>query len=224
MELKERKDFDDYLKIDSDFRTQVEDVKTMINGIETQALKEELDIFHQDIEIKKSKKDNYKRIEFVRLSKIAASMAIIIAIGSIWFFSNLPNEKLYSKYFRPDPGLPSLMGSTNMPDFYKAMESYKQGDYQKAIAEWQVLNKAKPENDTVNYFLGLAHMANKTVAEAIPHLERVVQSEAPFPLINRAHLYLGLAYLKEGNTELAKKQLLASNTETSKRILAEMRH
>ena len=222
MDLKECKDFDDYLKIDSNFRAQVEDVKIILNGIETQALKEELDILHQDIEIEKSKKDNYKKIEFVKLSKIAASIAIILAIGSIWFFSSSPNQKIYNQYFIPDPGLPSLKSRTDMLNFYNTMENYKRGHYQKAINEWQILNKAQPENDTINYFLGLAHMANETVADAIPHLERVVQSKKPFPLINKAHLYLGLAYLKEGNIELAKKHLASSKTKTSKNILAEI--
>ncbi len=222
MDLKERKDFDDYLKIDSDFRAQVEDVKTMLTGIETQALKEELNTFHQEIENKKSKIANYKKVRFLKLSKWAAAVAIVIAVGSICFFSISPNQKLYTKYFTPDPGLPTTMSSTNNFDFYDAMVSYKHGDYEKAIEKWIVLAEKHPKNDTLNYFIGMAHMNSKNVDEAIPFLERTVQSQDSFPLINEAYHYLGLAYLKEGNNKIAKKYFKSSNTDNSKKILSEI--
>lgn len=222
MDLKERKDFDDYLKIDSDFRIQVEEIKTILSGIETQALKEELNVFHQDIENQQNKKDNYKKIQFLKLSKWVAAAAVVIAMVSIWFFSSSPSQKLYAKYFAPDPGLPTTMSSTNNFDFYDAMVSYKHGDYKKAIEKWTVLLETKPQNDTLNYFIGMAHMNSKDVNRAIPFLERTVQSQDSFPLINEANHYLGLAYLKEGNIELAKKHFKLSKTDSSKKIILEL--
>lgn len=222
MDEKELKDFNDYLKIDPEFRIQVEDIKTMLLGIEAQSLKEQLDNFHDDIPNSTIKKPNNNKIRFLNYSKIAAAAAIIIAVGSIWFFSSSPNEKLYAKYFKPDPGLPTTMSSTDNFDFYDAMVNYKHGDYEIAIDKWQTLVEKKPKNDTINYFLGVAHLANKNIEDAIPFLEKTVQSQNAFPLINDAHYYLGLAYLNGGNRKLAKKHFSLSKTDIGKELILKL--
>ena len=80
----------------------------------------------------------------------------------------------------------------------------------------------KPENDTLNYFIGVAHLANKNVTEAIPFLERSIEAEDDFVFLDDAYFYLGLAYLKEDNIELAKKHLGLSNTDKGKKIILEL--
>lgn len=222
MTSQELKDFNQLLELDDDFKVRVEDIKTMLTGIEAQSFKEQLDEFHEDVPKTIIKKSIGKKVRYLNLSKMAAAAAIIIAVGSIWFFSTPQNEKLYAKYFKPDPGLPTTMSSTDNFDFYDAMVKYKHGDYNIAIKKWQTLVERKPENDTLNYFLGVAHLANKKVIEAIPFLERTVQSKDSFPLINDAHYYLGLAYLKEGNTELARKHLMFSNTDDGKELISKL--
>lgn len=222
MTAQELKDFNQLLELDNDFKIKVDDVKTMLLGIETQSLKEQLDDFHEDIPKILSQKPKDKKVIFLNFSKIAAAAAIIIAVGSIWFFSTPQNEKLYAKHFKPDPGLPTTMSSTDNYEFYDAMVKYKHGDYNIAIEKWKTLVKKKPENDTLNYFIGVALLANKNVTEAIPFLERTVQSKDSFPFINDAHHYLGLAYLKEGNTELAKKHLSLSKTDVGKELILKL--
>ncbi|WP_339894049.1 tetratricopeptide repeat protein [uncultured Algibacter sp.] len=222
MTTQELKDFNQLLELDDDFKIKVADIKTMLTGIETQSLKEQLDEFHEDIPKTFIKKSVDKTVRYLNLSKMAAAAAIIIAVGSIWFFSTPENEKLYTNYFKPDPGLPTTMSSTDNFDFYDAMVKYKHGDYNIAIEKWQALVERKPENDTLNYFLGVAHLANKNVIDAIPFLERTVQSKDTFPLINDAHYYLGLAYLKEGNTELARIHIGLSNTNDAKELILKL--
>lgn len=225
MDANERKTFEDRLKNDYEFKTQVEDIKTMLLGIETQSLKEKLDDFHKATTPEPSESANdvtKKKKALLNLGKFAAAAAIIIAFGSIWFFSSPPNKKLYAKYFKPDPGLPTTMSTTDNYDFYNAMVNYKRGNYALAIDKWQVLLAKNPENDTLNYFLGVAHLANKNEVEAIPFLERSVQSQDTFPLIHDAYHYLGLAYLKDGNLTLAKKYLELSNTEIGNKIISEL--
>ncbi len=222
MTSQELKDFNQLIELDDGFKIKVEDVKTMLTGIEAQSLKEQLDEFHEDIPKTIVKNSIDKKVKFLNFSKIAAAAAMIIAVGSIWFFSTPQNEKLYANYFKPDPGLPTTMSSTDNFDFYDAMVKYKHGDYSIAINKWQTLVEKKPENDTLNYFLGVAHLANKNVIDAIPFLERTVESKDSFPLINDAHYYLGLAYLKEGNIELARKHLILSNIDTSKELISKL--
>jgi tetratricopeptide (TPR) repeat protein len=222
LSTQELNDFNQLQELDPEFKIKVEDIKTMLLGIETQSLKEQLDNFHEDISNPKNKKKVYKKVRFLSWNRIAAAAAVIIAAGSIWYFSTPQNEKLYSQYFKPDPGLPTTMSSTDNFDFYDAMVKYKHGDYNIAIGKWQVLVEKKPENDTLNYFLGVAHLANKNVIEAIPFLERSVEAEDNFVFLDDAYFYLGLAYLKEGNLELARKYLDISNTDKSKEIILEL--
>lgn len=222
MTSQELKDFNQLLELDNDFKIKVEDVKTMLTGIEIQSLKEKLDEFHEDIPQSEIKKPNTNKVRSLNLSKIAIAAALVIAFGSIWFFNTPKNEKLYSNYFKPDPGLPTTMSATNNFDFYDAMVKYKHGDYEEAIDKWKVLQEKKPENDTLNYFLGVAHLANKNVSDAIPFLERSIDAEDNFVFLDDAYLYLGLAYLKEGNMELAKKHLNTSETAVARKIISEL--
>src|SRR5690606_36367030 len=103
--------------------------------------------------------------------KIAATLAILVSVGIWALLQKSPGEKLYRQYFTPDPGLPTVMGNTDNFTFNEAMVYYKQGDYGAAIAQWEGLLPQKRDNDTLNYFLGAAHLAHGNVPEAIPFLE-----------------------------------------------------
>ncbi|WP_296383682.1 tetratricopeptide repeat protein [Winogradskyella sp.] len=214
--------FENILKKEDGFKAKVEDIKTVLTGIETQVLKEQLDIFHKDIE--QTSNDNVStdiKVRTLHWKKIAVAAALIIAAGSFWLISGDSNERLYSQYFTPDPGLPTTMSSTNNYEFYDAMVNYKQGDYKTAISKWEVLQKAKPNNDTINYFIGVAHLANKNEETAISFLENSIKNDE-FPLVNDAYYYLGLAYLKEGNLEKAKANFKHSNIDNSKALLSKL--
>lgn len=207
--------------LDPEFKAQFEDIKTLVFGIETQSLKEQLDEFHKEIPKTLTPKKETTKVWFLQFGKIAAAAAIIIALGSFWYFGGGSNKKLYNKHFSPDPGLPTVMSETANFEFYDAMVNYKQGDYNTAISKWEKLLENKPKNDTLNYFLGVAHLANKNEESAINHLHNVTQnSNTNFK--NEAHYYLGLAYLKSDNVELAKKNLNFSTIDNSKKILLEL--
>ncbi len=216
----ELKTFTAKLDTDSEFRTQVNDIKTLLTGIEEQSLKEQLDEFHKDIKKQSSNKGSAK-VRYLQFRKLVAAAAIIMALGSFWFFNQNPNERLYSKYFTPDPGLPTTMSNSTNFEFYDAMVNYKQGDYKTAIKKWQRLSANTPNNDTLNYFLGVAHLANKNEHVAIEFLEKSVQNDN-FSLIDDAYYYLGLSYLKEGDAELAKTYFKKSSVEHSQALISEL--
>lgn len=208
MTSEELKDFNQLLELDNDLKTKVNDIKTMPIGIETKTPK--------DIVKNTSKNKNH----FFYYNKILIVTALIIAIGSIWFFSTPKNERLYSEFFKPTASLATTSNSNNV--FNNATKHYNHGDYNLAIKNWSVLQERKPENDSLNYFLGIAHLANKNITNAIPFLERSIEAEDDFTFLDSAYLYLGLAYLKEGNLKLAKKHLNISETETAARLLLEL--
>lgn len=218
LSITELQEFEDKLKKDSEFKAQVDDIKTMLFGIEAQALKEKLEDFHQDI-IPSSNKT--AKIKFLNFKKIAVAAALIIAVGCFWFFNQNSSDRLYAKYFKPDPGLPTTMSNTKNFKFYDAMVNYKRGDYKLAIKKWESLQKTKPINDTLNYFIGVAYLANSNENKAINLLESVIATkESSF--INEAYYYLGLAHLKAKHIELAKENFKLSSVKNSQILLSEL--
>jgi tetratricopeptide (TPR) repeat protein len=221
MTFDEEASFEEKLQNDPDLKNQVEDIKTMLLGIETQALKEKLKEFHDEIPKTKILEKKTIKVSHLDLRKLLAAAAIIIALGSFWYFNKPSNERLYSKYFTPDPGLPTTMGSTDNYKFYDAMVNYKQADYKKAISKWEVLQLKSPENDTLNYFLGVANLAKGQTDLAITYLQNTTQKpESVF--IEDAQYYLGLAYLKINKKEEAIKAFQLSHLDNSKTILSEL--
>ncbi|MEM9681259.1 MAG: hypothetical protein AAF901_13130, partial [Bacteroidota bacterium] len=117
---------------------------------------------------------------------------------------------------------PTVMSNGNHSyEFYDAMVNYKQGKYKLAIEKWEEQLNLKPQNDTLNYFIGMAYMAERKEALSIPFLSKVSKrSESTFK--DETNYYLGLVYLKEGDIELAKKYLELSSTKNSRLILSEL--
>jgi tetratricopeptide (TPR) repeat protein len=212
--------FEERLKNEEGFSTKVEDIKTVLSGLEAQAMKEQLDVFHKDIETTSNRKQDTK-VRSIGWKKFAIAAVFVIAAGSFWFLRGNANERLYSEYFSPDPGLPTTMSSTDNYKFYEAMVDYKFGNYKAAIPKWEALQAAKPNNDTLNYFLGVAHMANGNENKALPFLENAAKN-SEFVFMNDAYYYLGLVHLKAGDTEKAKESFKKSSTEKSKEILTKL--
>ncbi|XMO87281.1 tetratricopeptide repeat protein [Algibacter sp. AS12] len=219
----ELKDFNQLLDLDPEFKIQVEDFKTMLEGNKKQSLKKQLDSFNKEVPESKAKKQPKKNEKFSKVRKLAAALAIVIAVTGIWYFSTPINEKIYTNHFKPDPGLPTTTNNFKNVKFYDGMVYYNQGDYNLAITNWSTMQQGNHENDTLNYYIGVAHLANKNIIEAIPYLEHSIEAEDSFTFLDKAYLYLGLAYLKEGNIELAKKYLNISETQTAKNILLELK-
>lgn len=221
MAQQERAHFEEQLQSDPEFKTLVEDIKTTISGIETQALKERLDEYHKEIPTHNPLIAPPAKVRFLSFGKIAVAAGIIIALGMFWYFNGTTNDQLYSKYFTPDPGLPTTMSTSDNFVFYDAMVNYKQGDYTKAISKWEKLELKKPENDTIAYFLGVAHLANKNIEKAIPYLDKTT-NKANSVFLEDAYYYLGLAYLKSDKTEEAIQAFQKSPSDKSREILKKL--
>lgn len=219
MDEKERTSFEAQLRDNATLKKQVEEVSTLIKGVETAALQERMDSFHEAL-IQEGQE--VKQHNGFRKYAIAASVAVLIGLASFWVLtSEQPNDRLFAKYFVPDPGLPTTMGTDANYAFYEAMVSYKRANYAAAISQWNTLLEQKPTNDTLNYFIGVAHLANSDAKKAMPYLSAL----AEYPnsaFVNEALYYLGLAHLKAGDLELAKQYFNKSQTERAWAILTEL--
>ncbi|MEK6154528.1 tetratricopeptide repeat protein [Flavobacteriaceae bacterium 3-367] len=219
MDEKERASFEGQLKENPGLKKQLEEVQTLIEGVETAALQGRMDNFHEALA---KEEQEVKQHNGFRKYTIAASIAVLIGLASFWVLtSEQPNDRLFAKYFVPDPGLPTTMGTDANYAFYEAMVSYKRANYAVAIAQWSGLLEEKPANDTLNYFIGVAHLANSDAEKAMSYLNAL--SEQPNSVFaDEAFYYLGLAHLKAGDLEAAKAYFNKSQTERAWAIMTEL--
>lgn len=151
---------------------------------------------------------------------IAAVMVVLL--GIYWIMANSStSEKIFAENFKPDIGLPLKMGTTNSVEFYEGMVDYKQGNYKNAIEQWQVLWNEHSENDTLNYFLGVANLAQGNTAKSLEYLgnqEHFIQSI----FTEDALYYAALAKIKEGKFEEAKALLKKNPSPRNSKLLKEI--
>lgn len=222
MNLSQKEVFKQKLQTDTVLNAQFNEFKDLFVAVEEENLRSKLDDFHTTIEEEtpvKHLNTSKKRFNY----SIAASVAILLTLGGLWFLNRQsPNEKLFHKYYTQDPGLPTVMGSNDNFAFYEAMVDYKRGDYETAIRKWEQQLEGKPENDTLNYFLGSAYLANNDAERAIPFLDIALKDKnSSFKDDNL--FYLGLAYLKSKNAEKAIEHLSKSKLEKAKKVLEEIK-
>lgn len=204
-----------------EFKAKFEDIKTVLIGIETQTLKEQLNEFHKEFSSEQKPITQQVKVKTLHWKKIAIAAILVIGLGSFWIFNGNSNSRLYSEYFTPDPGLPTTMSSNANYEFYEAMVDYKQGNYNKATKKWKIMLATKPKSDTLNYFIGSALIADKKVNEAINFFKTVTElNNSSFK--NEANYYLGLAQLKLNDPKAAIKSLKKANISNSKDLLKKL--
>lgn len=212
MSEKERLSFNEKLNNDPDFKAKVDDIKTLIIGIETANMEDAVSDFHKAI-------PSEKKHSLYPYKKLAIAAVFIIGLVLTWYLTPNQNERLYSKHFTPDPGLPTTMSNTNNYAFYDAMVYYKHGDYEVALNKWHTLLESKPKNDTLNYFIGMTHMANQDLGLATPFLQNTPKESVFY---KDAQYYLGLIELKSNNIESALNYFKTSGTEKSQIIINQL--
>ena len=227
MSEEHRAAFEKRLEEDPQLRQTVYKYQQLMDGVETASLKMKLDEFHAEIEEDTSSSAETSHIHHKKnraFLKFLVAASIFLAFGLIiWFvtFQSSPEEELFAAYFEPDPGLITPMSSTNEYEFYSGMIDYKQENYQKAITRWEPLITENPQSDTLNYFLGVAHLALGDQEPARTYLEASLETpEESFT--NETYYYLALAYLKSGNRSAAVDALRESGDERAASLLTEL--
>jgi tetratricopeptide (TPR) repeat protein len=114
------------------------------------------------------------------------------------------------------------MGENDNYDFYEAMVDYKTGNYKMAINKWEKQLLAKPENDTLNYFLGSAYLAINKQEKAIDFFE-TISSDSNSIFKDDSYYYMALAQIRNMRIIDAKKSLLKSNHPKSQELLLKLK-
>lgn len=220
----EKQSFESEMNIDQNLRSRYEDIKVLLQEVELASLKDSMEEFHSDLKSSTPVLPINSNRQFVwKPLAIAASLLFLLAI-SLWVFlgNSTENEKLYTAYYQPDPGMVTAMGLPSNYEFDRGMVDYKTGDYRAAITRWEMLLKENPENDTLNYFLGSAFLALGDAVQAQPFLEKTIQDQSEI-FQKEASWYLGLCLIKSGKTEEAIKFLQKSGREEAAEIIGKLK-
>lgn len=193
--------FEQRLAADTQLQQWVKQTRLFSVGIQEAVLTEKMETFHSAASL--HKQAPVVKMNRVKKIAIAAAVVIVVATGAIWLTSQKnTNEELYATYFKPDPGLPTVMGVEENYAFDKAMVDYKTGQYAEAINSWMKLKETNPNGDTLNYFIGAALLAKQETKNAISYFDKVI-ANTKSSFLNEAYWYKGLALLKEGKQQEA---------------------
>ncbi len=195
--------FEQRLQSENNLFAKVEKVKLSLLTVEEAGLRADLETFHARLKTKPVVSiTTHKKNNLTKWLAIAA-VFIAIAVTTVLYLQQPDeHEKIYSSFYKPDPGLSTTMSETDNYEFEKAMVDYKTGNYEKALAVWQNLLKQNPQSDTLNYFVGNAYLAQNESKVAIPYFEKVI-ANTDSEFLNDAYWYLGLSLIKEGKNKEA---------------------
>lgn len=188
-------------KYDLLWREKADWVRLMILSIEEVAVEDKLNNLHKYLaEIRLIDRQQAK-LRYTFWGLTACAVALPIGLFFLLFYKSA-DQKLFAEFYKPDPGLPTLMGVSQEYVFEKAMIDYKLGEYRAALAQWQTLRNNNQASDTLNYFIASALMADQEIKEALPFFEEVV-SNPNSVFFDDAQWYKAMALLYVGEREQA---------------------
>jgi tetratricopeptide (TPR) repeat protein len=219
MTAAEMDSFHQRLQAEPLLQEKLEQTQLLLVGIKEAVLHDKLSDFHRPFAtpVKKIQKPNRDNLKYWL---VAASLVAIVATGTYLLMNQRTgNEKLFARYFKADPGLPTTMSTTDQYEFDRAMVDYKTGKYKEALATWNKLLVVKPGNDTLGYFTGITHLALNNTTEAVSALTGVInQPQSTFR--PDAYWYLALAMIRQNKTQDA-INFLQHTTHSNKNELIE---
>ncbi len=187
------------LQEDEDLREKTKNTRLLLVGIQEAELTDRINDFHKTLAFKQKKAKVFSLKQWL----VAASVVALVGLSALLFFNHFNSqEKLFNEYYKPDPGLITAMGMSQNYLFDHAMIDYKTKNYDRAIQAWKQLLAEKPANDTLNYFIGSALLANDKAEAAVPYFEKVLTDSSSYFLYD-TYWYLGLALVKQQKSEKA---------------------
>jgi hypothetical protein len=203
MTEEERRAFEIQLSTDENLRKEKEDLEVLIIGIESKGFKDKLK-GRKIGEPSSIKDEKSPRTIFLTLRKLSIAASLVGIIVASWYFlqpTTDPYQELYASSFSPDPGLPTPMSETDNYTFYDAMVDYKMEKFDLAISKWSQM-EGSIGSDTLNYYLGMAHLNVENLTEAESILKTIPESSS---FSDMAKWYLVRIYLDQKELQKAKE-------------------
>lgn len=215
----------DNLKQIPDVEQKIKHVENIREEIEDCIRRSKIKEFHKHISDEEVKPDFKKEpIKRTKSKAIWYSTAAILLVlfGIFWMMNDKPtSENLFATNFKPDIGLPLKMGTANSYEFDEGMLDYKQENYREAIVKWQSLLVENPNNDTLNYFLGVANLALGNADKSLEYLQNQERFKNGMFKEDAAY-YAALAKIKDGKFEEAKVFLKNNPSTKNTSLLKEL--
>jgi len=160
----------------------------------------------QDESLTSRKKDHGRKIRSGRLAFIRyISLAAAIVTGAVIILKVLmptdDPDRLFKRYYEPIEAIsPVTRGlSNNEADIWAfTVRNYNEGNYQAASTGFSDLAETDPSSAALRFFTGMTHLGLGEYDKAATLLEEVAGEKVEYS--KEARWYLGLAYLKAGNT------------------------
>ncbi len=194
----EKKKFNSLLESDTDFKKQVEfekDLKQVVIKNKNKDLKEKLISFENDIQSKERNKPKHK----INTWKIAASIALLIAVAVGWFgyqnFVSVNYNKLYAENYTTYPNTVfTIERSTSDNSIeYEAFYAYEAKNYELAIKKF---NEA-PNKEHFTFYKAQSYLKLNNLEKADTLFKKVIKDNSEF--VAEANWYLALIKLKQKN-------------------------
>ncbi len=137
---------------------------------------------------------------------IAVGFSLLILLGGFYFFKQGPlsNQDLFAENFSPSANVlhPVVRGDNSKTEIENAFVFYENNEFQEFINH---ISKTAYTNPDYDFFIANAYLAKGNTSEAISILKKYLTS-MNINFKDKAHWYLGLAYLNEKQPDLAKAQ------------------
>jgi len=200
-------EFEALLKTDAEFKSVFEFEKEIQLALKKEERKEIKELFSA-LNDGKEKKSKGKVIS-MRPWLAAASIALLVGIGSWMFLFNSPNinsEQLYLTNFSPYENVvhPIERGNQMEDLLSRAFTAYEDEKYEEALTFFKDLN-VKQNDAYIDFYEAIVLMQLNRHEESIPLLKNYIKNNGE--LKDRAHWYLALAHLKLDDVSNSKKQL-----------------
>jgi len=201
--------FEKELETNAAFANEVELYKKAVRGLQDEGLRSQLKEYHNELF---STDDKGKKANWRFYLSIAASLVLLIT--SIYVFTNRATsyENLFTAYFEPYHNLVTTRSNTTT-HFEKALESYSQGNFEKAIQAFDKISEKKQVYNDVLFYKGISYLALDMPTEAILLFKQLKNNKQ---YNEQLAWYLALSYLKLNDAENARKLLVQIGTKNYK--------
>jgi hypothetical protein len=203
----DRRAFENQLLVNEELKDEFELYKAItqsLSEINEDAIREKLNKIDKElINSRDNKETTILQIRNSRFYAIAASIILLFGLTYYFLFFNNSNQNLIASFEIEEPGLPVVMSNDAFNNFDEVMNAYKLNNLDESLAILRKIEKAKPENDTANYYIGVILSRQDKTQDAIPYLEKISNNSGS-RFREKAMYLLGINYWKENNLDRVK--------------------
>jgi tetratricopeptide (TPR) repeat protein len=186
------------------------DVDVALADTDVLSLRAQLDELHEELTPQFEKRSSKKTSKRVLRYAVAASVAVIISLGTYGiFFKKVSNNKIVSQFYKPyDVTLVNRSANIDITDILsQALYKYENAEYADAVELFQQVLVVNPKMTASNLYSGISYFELKEYENARSSLVKVIEHNDNL-YIEQARWYLGFCYIMLDDKAKARQQFL----------------